>query len=867
MREFALRQFWTLALTMLIGGSVYAAKGPSAGTIRRVVEIRYVGISALTPRDLAAALPFASGDKWNDGIPKDTEEALTRYYANRGFFSARVSAYPEDPKTMAVTLVIQVEEGPPCQIKSISLNDPPGFTSKHVLNRFRDKMLSVLQTKQGDRYDEEVLGDRLRELKEWLVAENFILASTENVKLTFNQNKTFIDLALEVEYGDRVTFGFQGNSIFTKGELNEFIAQVRATGLGKDYVGVIQRRFVDEYKARAYNQIKIDARTSENSYSKHVTFLFKEGLRTELEGVRWEGLIGANVEAAKEAFDKGTSRLVQRGYFIEKDIDKGILIVLEDLKARGFLSSKLIAKTVQPVKNPKNIPRVRVLIQVAEGEQTLVGKIRIEGFSHFSFEQILSTLEIQEERPFNPFSLEEGLQRLNALYIGEGFLDFRILTHDDHIVHFTENNRLAEINLRLQEGTRVKIGSIQIRGLQKTHEYIVARELSVKSDDWWLASDIQETEANIRKLGLFSEVKVSAEPSERGPGFRDMLISLKEAEPGALELGPGFRSDLGLRGFARVSYNNIFGRNWIGALSAEGNRRIDDQYRFVEYKFDANFIEPRFFGTRNLYTVGVSTKKQRFPPDFNAATTTLMTGFERKITKMITTKLVYKLERIRQFDVIVQGQQFPDDNRSMLIGSVVPSIVVDTRDSPFLTTSGWLFTGSLEYAQPQFSGQKVSESGAHAYQKWTGSVHRYTSITKDILWSNVVAAGFERSNVAGREIPLIKRFRLGGYSTLRGFPEDSINVDERKLVGTLTFLNLRTQIDLPLVGDLKIAPFLDAGNLYLDTFEKRPFFRASSGVGLHYLTPVGPINLDWGFKLNPQGGDNPSQIHFSVGLI
>ena len=124
-----------------------------------------------------------------------------------------------------------------------------------------------------------------------------------------------------------------------------------------------------------------------------------------------------------------------------------------------------------------------------------------------------------------------------------------------------------------------------------------------------------------------------------------------------------------------------------------------------------------------------------------------------------------------------------------------------------------------------------------------------------------------RSNIAGREIPLIKLFRLGGYSTIRGFPEDAINVDTQKIAGTLTFLNLRTQFDLPLVGDLKFAPFVDAGNIYIDRVKSNPFFRAGAGVGLHYMTPVGPINLDWGHKLNPVGGEAPNQIHFSVGLI
>ena len=103
---------------------------------------------------------------------------------------------------------------------------------------------------------------------------------------------------------------------------------------------------------------------------------------------------------------------------------------------------------------------------------------------------------------------------------------------------------------------------------------------------------------------------------------------------------------------------------------------------------------------------------------------------------------------------------------------------------------------------------------------------------------------------------------------IRGFPEDAINVDTLSIDGTLTSINLRSQVDWPLVGELKLATFIDAGNLFVNNvFHNNPFFRVGAGLGLHYMTPVGPINLDWGRKLNPIGGEAPNQIHFSVGLI
>ena len=835
---------------------------------KRFKATEFTGLNAVSARELESLVPFAPGDSWREELVGTFRQALLDYYSKRGFYLTRARVSSSEEADGSIVMKVSIDEGLACVVKSFWIDDPPGFKSKHVMLRFKNKIMDVVRMHAGDRYDEQVLSDRIRELREWLVDEDFILANTDRVRLKFNDDKTAVDVVLAVEYGDRVTFGFQGSTIFTQADLNDFISQVRATGLGKDYVGVIQRRFIEEYHGRGYNSVKVDTVFSEGPLAKHVTFKFTEGSRTLLQEVKWEGLIEQNAALAASVFESGSSRLVQRGFFVEKDIDKAILLVLEDLKSRGYLSSKLIAKSIQPVKAPYGVQRVRVVVQVAEGEQTLVGKLELLGFTYFSDEKVRATLGLAEEKPFNPFSLEEGLQRLRRLYLAEGFLNFRILTPEDDIVSFSENNRDANVRMRVTEGQRIRIGKIRIDGLKKTREYVVSRELLVHEGDWWLGPTLQQTETNIRKLGLFSDVRIVPVASLQGSDYRDLVLDVKEVEPGSFEIGPGYRSDLGIRAFSRLSYNNILGKNWIGSLGAEANRRTNSDYHFIEYKFDTSFVEPRFFGTHNLYSIGLSTRKESFPPDFNAVTTQFLTGFERKLIPELTAKLFYKLERIRQFDVIINNQPSPDDDRSMLIGSIVPSLVLDTRDNPFTATSGWLASGQLEYAHPLLSDQAASNGSAPAYQKWTASVHRYTAVTKDIVWSNVVAGGFERSDIAGREIPLIKLFRLGGSSTIRGFPEDAINVDTFHIDGTLTSINLRSQVDLPLVGELKLAPFIDAGNLFINNvFRNNPFFRVGAGLGLHYMTPVGPINLDWGRKLNPIGGEAPNQIHFSVGLI
>ena len=337
------RYFRWLLATFLIAWVQVGLLVSAHASERHFKSAEYSGQNYITLRELEGLLPFAPGDGWREELVGSFRRSLLEYYAKRGFYQTKIGVQPVETPDGNVVLKISVDEGRPCVITSFWIDDPPGFKSQHVMLRFKNKIMAVSRTHTGDRYDEQILGDRVRELREWLVDEDFILANTDRVRLKFNDDKTEVEVVLAVEYGDRVTFGFQGSTIFTQADLNDFIAQVRSTGLGKDFVGVIQRRFAEEYHARAYNGAKIETIFSERPLSKHVTFKFSEGARTQLQEVKWEGLIEQNALVAATVFEGGSSRLVQRGFFVEKDIDKAILLVLEELKSRGYLSSKLIA--------------------------------------------------------------------------------------------------------------------------------------------------------------------------------------------------------------------------------------------------------------------------------------------------------------------------------------------------------------------------------------------------------------------------------------------------------------------------------------------------------------------------------------------
>ncbi len=742
----------------------------------QIVEIEFIGLDQQDPKvgkkqytdililkkDIEPELPVQVGSAWTSSQIGPITRVVDAFLKRRGYFFSKVQVLPMKVAG-GYQLSIKLILGEPTTITQIEFDDPSVFSTQRDRLRFRDRIEEILQLSDGNRYDEQYFANRLRVLREWLVSENFIQANTDEVSLRFSENHLQVAIRLNIIFGDRVSFGYLGNEQFVKAELTELITEMRTAGLGKDYISAIIARFKDEYAKLAYNHVEITTTTTERRNTKHVMFTFKEGVRSELIDVVLDGLTDENESLARTLFEEAASRHIQRGYYVDADIDLAATAVVNDLRARGYLSSRLLAKNAYELppesRAHKNRHRYRVLLQFSEGEQTAVSSVDLAGFERLSKDDALLILGLRSADPFNPFKFEEGLAKLKQRYVDDGYLDFTIMTPEQDMLGYSERNVEVSVKLLVHEGRQYKIGQVEIDGLSFTKRFVVDREIVLKTDEPWVATKLQDQELRLKSLGLFSDVRIKPRASKLGPDYKDAVIEFIEVQPGSFEIGPGFRSDLGIRAASKLSYNNIFGRGWAGVLTLEGNRRVDDQYRFPEFRLDANVIEPRLFGTNFLFNIGLSARKQRFPPDFNAVRTEVYTGLERRLNRILTSKLYYRLERIRQFDVYVDNRLSERDNRSLLIGSLSPGLTLDTRDSPFTTTRGWLANLSLEYAHPTLAGNPVTDETSPAYQKWTASIKRYTPLTDRIIWSNVVSGGFARSQLAERDIPIIKLFR------------------------------------------------------------------------------------------------------------
>jgi outer membrane protein assembly factor BamA len=326
-----------------------------------------------------------------------------------------------------------------------------------------------------------------------------------------------------------------------------------------------------------------------------------------------------------------------------------------------------------------------------------------------------------------------------------------------------------------------------------------------------------------------------------------------------LAYGPGFRNDLGIRAFGQLSYTNLWGMNHTVSVNASANRRFY-LYNFAEGQIQVSYLWPWFLGAPNLTFRPTLSIAQTQYINFAADTVTASALWEKPFlpNPSLIGSVAYTVEKIRQFNAVADI-----DNKQLLICSVTPRLTLDLRDNPLSPTSGLFSTAWVDLAEP-FLGTD-SDIGLYRVQFRTDY---HIPIFKGVVLYLSLRSGYEQSVLGGQSIPLIKQFALGGIGSLRGFQEQSLNYQTSLTpVTTLSYVNYRTQLDLPFSGALKFGVFFDAANLMQDSFSFSKSLRSGTGIGFHYQTPVGPVNLDLGFNTAPQAGESPYVIHFSVGII
>ncbi len=890
-----MQTYWLLIIALFFTqiGSGHAAP---AATVLDQLEL--VGITTFTQSDLEKVLEVSPQEAVDDKKIQQTEKNIRDLYRLHGYEEIKIRSqlYLKNSENV---LSIQIAEGLPTRVANVKLkiSDPKWQKKLQDLD-------GKLGFASGDIFDQERLANGYRSLQDALSSEDFIdvkvteavvtPVAPKNLKLppiVMTNTAKWVELEVVVDLGERVSFGFRGNTIFTNTQLSAWIEEQRLLGLSRDYLTRIKTQIEDQYRNLGYDRVLVEPYTFENDQTqkRHVTFIITEGPRVEIETIKFDGNTVFDSDLLHEKFfDLGTLP-ISRNYYVAKDVEKTAELLIEWIKSQGYLSAKLV--NVARTYNEK-LKKVSLVIYLYEGEQTIVDLIDFSGLHVFSSEEVKAILATQSGKPLNLYAFSEGIEALKIAYRARGYLDIKVGNEgQSEVIQYRQENRLAEIRLVLEEGIQYRVSDVIISGLVKTRREVVQRELQLKAGDVLEEPKLYQSEAALRRLGIFSGTTLKVEQDPVRVGGKILKIEVEEGSPGLVAGGAGLRNDLGARVFGQIAYSNLWGKNHTISFNATANRRYKDlggylcpndiqrdteptkDHCFIEYDLQLSYAWPWVFLGQTTFRPALSFDRNQYK-DFDATNRALTLGLEKVLipSAKLTGVLTYSLEFIEQFNANAANAAV--DDQRLRIGAFTPALALDRRDNPLSPTKGTFTTGSFELARPEFLSQR---DPAVAYSRLQFRNDVFVPLPRGITYffSFRTGVAYNLSKPPENDpdnpryqIPLYKRFTLGGVGSVRGFKEQAISIDDdRAIRGYASYVNYRTQLDFPFAGALQIGPFLDAANLNVDNYSMRSDLRIGVGGGLHYKSPVGPVNFDVGVNVKPKPGEDSYQIHFSIGTI
>ena len=591
----------------------------------------------------------------------------------------------------------------------------------------------------------------------------------------------------------------------------------------------------------------------------NVTFTITEGGAAKISEIR----IAGN-KAFSEGTLKGLFELNDGGwlnFYLKNDrYSRAKLNAdLETLRAfyqnRGYLEFEVRSTqvTISPDKQD-----ITITINVSEGQPYIVTEVKLEG-EYLGKEEDFKTLVTI--RPGQPYRAEAVAETTRAFVERFGTFGYAFAKVEPRTELDRANGRVA-LTLVSEPQRRVYVRRVNVAGNTKTRDEVVRREFRQFESSWYDGRKIKLSRDRVDRLGYFSEVNIDSAEVPGSADQVDLTITIKEKPTGNLSLGAGFSSADKLSLSGSIKQENIFGSgNYLGLEinTSKYNRTlvvstVDPYFTIdgISRAIDVYYRTTKPINSQGeeyeLVTPGVSL---RFGVPFSEYDTVFFgIGAERtQIKGASQLPNSYFLYR----------EQFGESSTSI---PLTVGWARDNRDSALVPTAGRYTRVNLDLAM----------LGDARYYRLNLQGQQYFQITRALTFGVNAEIGYGKG-IGSRPYPIFKNFYGGGLGTVRGFDQGSlgpVDVTGAYIGGNRRF-NLNNELYLPVPGanadrTLRIFVYADAGNVWGEN-DRISFgsLRASAGLGVSWISPVGPLKLSYGTPIRKQPEDRIQRLQFQIG--
>jgi outer membrane protein insertion porin family len=592
----------------------------------------------------------------------------------------------------------------------------------------------------------------------------------------------------------------------------------------------------------------------------NLSFTVTEGSASKISEIRINGNKAFSEGTLKDLFDLNDGAWLNFYTKADRYSRAKLDADLETLRAyyldRGYLEFTIESTQIAISPDKQDITAT---INVKEGQPYTVTAVKLEGEFLGKEEDFKTLVAIKPGQPYRAESVTQTTRAIIDRFGTFGYAFAKVEARPD----IDRARGQVVLTILAEPQRRVYVRRINVSGNTRTRDEVVRREFRQFESSWYDGRKIKLSRDRVDRLGYFSEVTVD---SNEVPGTQDQVdltIAVKEKQTGNLLLGAGFSSAEKLSLNASIKQDNVFGSgNYLGIeLNTSRFSRtlvlstVDPYFTIdgISRSLDIAYRTQRPLNSQGEeYKLVTPSATVRFGVPFSEYDTVFFgIGFER--TEIKGTGLPN--------NYFLYTEQFGTVSNSV---PVTIGWARDSRDSALVPNDGRLMRFNLDWGI----------AGDSRYLRTNTQFQQYFPLSKKYTFGINAELGWGKG-LGSRPYPIFKNFYGGGLGggTVRGFEQNSLGpVDVTgAFIGGNRRVNINAELYLPVPGTgndrtLRLFTYFDAGNVWGE-LEKIRFgdLRSSAGIGLSWVSPVGPLKISYGTPINKRPEDRIQRLQFQIG--
>lgn len=529
---------------------------------------------------------------------------------------------------------------------------------------------------------------------------------------------------------------------------------------------------------------------------------------------------------------------------------------------QGYLEFSIDSTQVSITPDKRDI---YITINITEGDKYTVTDVKLAGEMLLPEDEVRGLITVEPGEIFNRQKVTESSKAISDRLGNDGYAFSNVnavpeVDKEKHTVAFT---------FFVDPGRRVYVRRINLTGNTRTRDEVLRREMRQLESAWYGADKINRSKERLDRLQFFSDVNIETPAVPGTTDQVDLNVNVTEKSTGSVMFGAGLSSAEGVVFGVTINQNNFLGTgNRVSAQVNTGKVNTVYSLSYTDPYFTPDGISRGF----DVYRRDVDTSYLKTGTyESSSYGAGVRFGMPLNERDSVSAGLTFDYTQIDLFNNSpIRYRQFCDnasgcDNTSLMLNL---GWAHDTRDNVLFPNKGVYQKLTSEFALPGLDLQYYKVEYKHSWFK---------DVTKNITFMLNGEIGYADS-YGGEDYPFFKNFYVGGVNSVRGFETSAIGERDRDpstgksfAVGGTKRVVGNAELYFPIPGmkdskQLRISTFLDAGSVYgQDDSMELGDLRYSTGVGVSWYSPFGPLKVVLAKALNAEDSDKTEVLQFQFG--